>query len=106
MGVVATTPPSTLPLSNFRANGRSDLKIFFMDRYPKDEHTGKNLVCKKALPISKKNWKKPVGGMAPPLAIGGLKWFSLMKEVVICDKNLTLKSPLKVNRPSEFIEAP
>ena len=65
-GVVATTPPSTLPLSNFRANGRSDLKIFFMDRYPKDEHTGKNLVCKKALPISKKNWKKPVGGMAPP----------------------------------------
>ena len=28
-----------------------------------------------------------------------LKWFSLMKEVVMCDKNLMLKSPLKVNRP-------
>ena len=28
-----------------------------------------------------------------------LKWFSLMKEVVMCNKNLRLKSPLKVNRP-------
>ena len=34
------------------------------------------------------------------------RWFSLMKEVVMCDKNLRLKSPLKVNRPLEFIEAP
>ena len=35
-----------------------------------------------------------------------LKWFSLMKEVVMCNKHLRLKSPLKVNRPLEFIEAP
>ena len=35
-----------------------------------------------------------------------LKWFSLMKEVVMCNKNLRLKSPLQVNRPLEFIEAP
>ena len=35
-----------------------------------------------------------------------LKWFSLMKEVVMCNKNLRLKSPLKVSRPLEFIEAP
>ena len=35
-----------------------------------------------------------------------LKLFSLMKEVVMCNKNLRLKSPLKVNRPMEFIEAP
>ena len=35
-----------------------------------------------------------------------LKGFSLMKEVVMCDKNLRLKSPFKVNRPLEFIEAP
>ena len=34
-----------------------------------------------------------------------LKWF-LMKEVVMCHKNLRLKSPFKVNRPLEFIEAP
>ena len=26
-----------------------------------------------------------------------LKWFSLMKEVVMCNKNLRLNSPLKVN---------
>ena len=32
--------------------------------------------------------------------------FSLMKEVVMCNKNLRLKSQLKVNRPLEFIEAP
>ena len=35
-----------------------------------------------------------------------LKWFSLMKEVVMCNKNLRLESPLKVSRPLEFIEAP
>ena len=35
-----------------------------------------------------------------------LKLFSLMKEVVMCNKNLRLKSPLKVNRPLKFIEAP
>ena len=35
-----------------------------------------------------------------------LKWFSLMKEVVMCNKNLRLKSPLKVSRPLEFIEEP
>ena len=29
-----------------------------------------------------------------------------MKEVVMCDKNLKLKSPFKVNRLLEFIEAP
>ena len=28
-----------------------------------------------------------------------------MKEIIMCNKNLTLKSPLKVNRPLEFIEA-
>ena len=28
-----------------------------------------------------------------------LKWFSLMKEVVMCNENLKLKSPLKVNSP-------
>ena len=27
-------------------------------------------------------------------------------KVVMCNKNLSLKSPLKVNRPLEFIEAP
>ena len=27
-------------------------------------------------------------------------------EVVMCNKNLKLKNPLKVNRPLEFIEAP
>ena len=26
-----------------------------------------------------------------------LKWFSLMKEVVMCNKNLRLNSPLKVD---------
>ena len=35
-----------------------------------------------------------------------LKWFSLMKEVVMCNKNLRHKSLLNVNRPLEFIEAP
>ena len=30
----------------------------------------------------------------------------LMKEVVMCNKKWSLKSPLKVNRPLEFIEAP
>ena len=35
-----------------------------------------------------------------------LKWLSLMKDVVICAKNLRLKSSLKVNRSSGFIEAP
>ena len=43
-----------------------------------------------------------------------LKWFSLMKEIVMCDENLRLKSLLKVNRLKslpkvnrqlEFIEA-
>ena len=29
----------------------------------------------------------------------------VMKEVVMCNKNLRLKSPLKVNRPLESIEA-
>ena len=33
-----------------------------------------------------------------------LKWFSLMKEVVICNTNLRLKSPLKVNRPLELLK--
>ena len=33
-----------------------------MDRCPKDEPTGKNLVHKKALPIPEKNLKTPVGG--------------------------------------------
>ena len=35
-----------------------------------------------------------------------VKWVSLMKEVVMCNKNLRHKSLLKVNRPLEFIEAP
>ena len=33
-----------------------------------------------------------------------LKWFSLIKDVVMCNKNLRLKSPLKVCRPLEFIK--
>ena len=28
-----------------------------------------------------------------------LKWFSSMKKVVMCNKNLRIKSPLRVNRP-------
>ena len=45
--------------------------------------------------------------VTPPIAyMQLLKWFSLMKEVVMCNKNLRLKSPLRVNRPLEFIEAP
>ena len=35
-----------------------------------------------------------------------VKWFSSMKEVVMCKKNLRHKSLLKVNRPLEFIDAP
>ena len=35
-----------------------------------------------------------------------LKGSPWVKEVVMCNKNLRLKSPLKVNRPLEFIEAP
>ena len=40
-----------------------------MDRSPKDEPTGKNLVCeKRALPISDKNWKNLSGrGVASTL---------------------------------------
>ena len=30
----------------------------------------------------------------------------LMKEVVMCNKKWRLKSPLKVNRPLEFLETP
>ena len=33
-----------------------------------------------------------------------LKWFSLMKEIVMCNKNLRLKSALKVNRPLELLK--
>ena len=33
-----------------------------MDRCPKDEPTGKNLVSNKALPISEKKLEKPVRG--------------------------------------------
>ena len=76
-----------------------------MARCLKDEPTGQNLVWRKALPISEKNWKNLLGG-EPPLAIGGLKCFSLMKEVVMCNENFRLKSPLKVNRPLDFIAAP
>ena len=32
-----------------------------------------------------------------------LKWFSLMKGVVMCNKSLRLESPLKVSKPLEFI---
>ena len=40
-----------------------------MGRCPKDEPTGKNLVCNNALPISEKNWKNLLGGGGghPPL---------------------------------------
>ena len=34
-----------------------------------------------------------------------LNWFSWMKEVAMCNNNLRLKSPPKVNRPLEFIDA-
>ena len=50
----------------------SDLKNFLMESCPKDETTAKNFVEIKALPIPEKNWKKPVGGLPPSLAIGGL----------------------------------
>ena len=40
-----------------------------MGRYPKDEPTAKNLVCKKVLLIPEKNWEN----LEKPLAIGGLK---------------------------------
>ena len=47
-----------------------------MERCPKDEPTAKNLVFKKALPISSKNEKHLLGVASipppPPLAIGGL----------------------------------
>ena len=33
-------------------------------------------------------------------------FYVVMKEVAMCNKNLRLKSPFKVNRPLEFIEAP
>ena len=42
-------PPSTLSLSNFRSKlVRSDLKNYFMERWPKDEPTAKNLVWNKS----------------------------------------------------------
>ena len=47
-----------------------------MDRCPKDEPTAKNLVCKKAFSIPKKNWENLLGdgsGIHPVLAIGGLR---------------------------------
>ena len=43
-----------------------------MDRCPKDEPTGKNLVCKKSSSISEKNWKNLLGGdiHPPPPPVG------------------------------------
>ena len=35
-----------------------------------------------------------------------IKMVLVDKEIVMCNKNLRLKSPLKVNRQLEFIEAP
>ena len=51
-----------------------------------DEPTGKNLVCKKVLPISEKKWKTCWGGgggvaSTTPLAIGGLRGKKLRKMV-------------------------
>ena len=33
-----------------------------------------------------------------------LKWFSLIKEVVMCNKNLRLESSLKVNRHQSLLK--
>ena len=41
--------------------GRSDLKSFFMDRYPKDEATAKNFVSNKSSSHSQEKREKPVG---------------------------------------------
>ena len=59
-GVVAT--PSTLPLSILEPRRLVRFEKSFMGRCPKDEPTGKNLVCIKALPISEKNWKNLLEG--------------------------------------------
>ena len=74
-GGVATPAPSLYLILEPRWLVR--FENFFMGRCPKDELTGKNLVCKKALSISEKNWKSLLGGGGihsplPPLAIGGL----------------------------------
>ena len=44
----------------------SPCKNFFMDRCPKNEPTGKNLVCKKALLFPEKKWKNLLGIHCPP----------------------------------------
>ena len=49
-----------------------------MDRYPKDEPTGKNLVSKnRSSSHSREKLEKPVRGWvaSTPLAIGGLKYY-------------------------------
>ena len=57
-----------------------------MDRCPKDEPTGKNLVCKKALPISEKNWKNLLGGGGkwhplPPWPLEGSVWTLILFKI-------------------------
>ena len=58
-----------------------------MDRCPKDEPTDKNLVWKKALPISEKNWKNLLGGggevaSTPPLSHRRVNRQDRTKELV------------------------
>ena len=71
-GVNHPPAPSLSLILEPRRQARSE--NFFMDRCPKDEPTGKNLICKKALLISEKNWKNLLGGgdgCHGVMAIGG-----------------------------------
>ena len=69
-GLVAPPPPSTLPLSNFRAKTVSPLKNFLMDRCPKDEPTATNLVCEKIFPFQRTIGKTCFGVASTPPALG------------------------------------
>ena len=55
-----------------------------MGRCPKDEPTGKSLVCKKALPISEKNWKNLLGGgIHPPLTPLGHRRVKTLPKILV-----------------------
>ena len=55
---------------------RSDLKNFFMDRCPKDEHTAKNLVCKRSSSHFPEKLEKHVGGGIHPLGHWRVKYLT------------------------------
>ena len=62
------------------------MKNFFMDRCPKDEPTGKNLVWNKTSSHSQEKPEKPFFGVAStPLAIGLLKCI-IIKNNEFCDR--------------------